>query len=192
MIFNIHGYGGNPENSVRNFLRENGDFGEKVVSFDYPSDPAQAWALMRRDVAQVKEAHQRTTIFGNSLGGFFATALAVDLGATAIVINPALRPWDTLRQVDPALTDDYLARFRPLAHELNPRAISYDFRNILVVLGAQDEVLDYREALAHFSRLGSEVLVHPDGGHHGVDLAPFTEQIARYVHLSELEGISPE
>ena len=37
------------------------------------------------------------TLIGSSLGGFYATFLAEKYGARAVVINPAIRPYDDLR-----------------------------------------------------------------------------------------------
>ena len=188
MLFNIHGYGGSPDNSVRRFLRENGDFGAEVVSFDYPPDPGEAYGIMREEVWRATP-RERTVVFGTSLGGFFAAALAVDLDVRAVLVNPALRPWDTLRAVDPALTDDTLSRFRPLAHERLPQAEHYNYRKTLVVLGARDDVLDHRIALDYFRRRGSLVLVAPEGGHHGLDLGPFRDAVADIVRWRDLEEI---
>jgi hypothetical protein len=54
-----------------------------------------------RDVCAWIEAHARVggslALIGGSLGGYYATWLAEKYGARAIVINPAIRPFEDLR-----------------------------------------------------------------------------------------------
>ena len=38
------------------------------------------------------------TLIGSSLGGYYATHLAERCGARAVLINPAIRPYDDLRR----------------------------------------------------------------------------------------------
>ena len=60
--------------------------------------PASAMATtaawIESNVAQPRDA---LTIIGSSLGGFYATHLAERFGARAVLINPAIRPYDDLR-----------------------------------------------------------------------------------------------
>lgn len=95
------------------------------------------------------------TFVGSSLGGYYATHLAERLGARAVLINPAIRPYEDLEPYRGAqtnlytgesfdVTDDHFDELRALAV---PR-ITRPGRYFLLVQSG-DEVLDYREAVAY-------------------------------------------
>jgi predicted esterase YcpF (UPF0227 family) len=93
MLIYLHGYastgGGGKYQAMRDHFT-----GEIVLSPTLPHDPLEASALAADLVAQVDEP---TVVVGTSLGGFYALYLAAVHGVTAVVINPALEPWVSLR-----------------------------------------------------------------------------------------------
>ena len=109
------------------------------------------------------------TFVGSSLGGYYATHLAERLGARAVLINPAIRPYEDLEPYRGAqtnlytgesfdVTDDHFDELRALAV---PR-ITRPGRYFLLVQSG-DEVLDYREAVAYYA--GAWQYVQGGGDH---------------------------
>ena len=90
----------------------------------------------------------RTTIVGSSLGGYYATYLAERYACRAVLINPAVRPYDLLR--------NYLGR------NCNP----HTGEQYLLTEAHMQELLDFRTAqISHpehflvFLQTGDEVVV---------------------------------
>jgi predicted esterase YcpF (UPF0227 family) len=122
---------------------------------DLQHQPAVAIA----NVAAWVDAHAdpaALTFVGSSLGGYYATHLAERFGARAVMINPAVRPYDDLKpylgtqvnmysgerfEVTPAHFDELVA--------LKVARISRPARYFLLVQTG-DEVLDWREAVAFY------------------------------------------
>lgn len=105
---------------------------------------------------------------GSSLGGFWAQYLAPEFGAHLVLINPSLRPDETLARhvgrfqniatgAETVLTLDDVRALRAYRVEpCNPRVPT------LTLLDAQDEVLDYRIAAAAMRGCG-KTIVYPGG-----------------------------
>jgi predicted esterase YcpF (UPF0227 family) len=106
---------------------------------------------------------------GSSLGGFYATFAAERLGAKAVLVNPAIRPYDDLLpyrgpQVNIytgarfVVTDRHFDELRALAVARITRPDRY-----LLLAQAGDEVLDYREAVRFYA--GAWQFVQGGGDH---------------------------
>ena len=112
---------------------------------------------------------ERPCLVGSSLGGFYATSLAEKHELRAVLVNPAVRPYELLlgyvgRQknlysaAEYEFSEQHLAELRALEVErVTPE-------RYLVVVTTGDEVLDYRQALAKYD--GAEHIV-VEGGDHG-------------------------
>jgi uncharacterized protein len=132
--------------------------------------PAQAI----RDVCSWIDSHapegHDLTLVGSSLGGYYATWLAERYGTRAVLINPALRPYEDLRP--------YLGRQRNLytGEEYEITATHFDELSALrvpaitraeryfLLVRTGDELLDWREAVAYYAGAWQCVL---GGGDHG-------------------------
>jgi predicted esterase YcpF (UPF0227 family) len=111
----------------------------------------------------------RLSFVGSSLGGYYATYAAETLGARAVLINPAVRPYDDLaayrgRQVNLYtgaafdVTERHFDELRALAIPKLTRPERY-----LLLVQAGDEVLDYRAAVAFYAGAWQQVA---GGGDH--------------------------
>ena len=119
-----------------------------------PVSPLETIALAESLVASA--GTQRVTVVGSSLGGYFATHLAEKHGWPAVLLNPAVVPQRDLSQ--------YLGE-QPLWHgggsivvephhldELRALGVASITRpeRYYLIAATGDEVLDYREMLAHY------------------------------------------
>jgi uncharacterized protein len=135
---------------------------------DLPHRPAAAVALVAAHV-EAAGVPTRTTFVGSSLGGYYATHLAERYGARAVLINPAIRPYEDLQPYRGAQVNLYSGEsfevgdvhFDELARLKVVRIAQPERYLLLVETG--DEVLDYREAIAFYG--GAWQYVHGGGDH---------------------------
>jgi uncharacterized protein len=132
--------------------------------------PARALATtatwIESNVAQPRDV---LTIIGSSLGGFYATHLAERFGARAVLVNPAIRPYEDLRAYAGPQTNLYTgetfvvtpAHFAQLELLAVARITRPERYWLMVQTG--DEVLDYREAIAFYG--GAFQYVQGGGDH---------------------------
>jgi predicted esterase YcpF (UPF0227 family) len=109
-------------------------------------------------------------LVGSSLGGYYATWLAERYGARAIVINPAIRPYAQLAQFLGAQRNLYTGE----AWELSPAHLDDVARyrvapitrpdRYYLLMRSGDELIDWREAVAHYAGAWQFVA---GGGTHG-------------------------
>lgn len=119
--------------------------------------PDEAIALAEECLAELKAKHDKVWIVGSSLGGFYATYLAEKHGIPAVLINPAVRPFELFRHYlgehthyhtgDKLLLEDFHLQ---QLEALNCAYLTYP-ENLLLLLQTGDETLDYRHA-AQFYR----------------------------------------
>jgi hypothetical protein len=135
---------------------------------DLPSHPAAAIALVAERLRAGGTA-AATTFVGSSLGGYYATHLAERFGARAVLINPAIRPYDDLRPYAGTQVNMYsgetfevgAAHFAELEALAVPRITRPSRYLLLAETG--DEVLDYRAAIAFYG--GAWQFVQGGGDH---------------------------
>jgi len=103
-----------------------------------------------------RDARARMLV-GSSLGGYYATHLAERYGTRAVLINPAVRPYEGLQpylgaQLNPytgeryELTRGHFDELKALEVERITRPSRY-----LLLVQTGDEVLDWREAVAFYA-----------------------------------------
>jgi predicted esterase YcpF (UPF0227 family) len=132
--------------------------------------PARAMRDLRGWIEREAPAGRDLTLIGSSLGGFYATHLAEQYGARAVLINPAIRPHDDLRpylgpQGNPFTGEEYAVtpeHFDELSMLAVTRITAPERYFLLVRTG--DELLDWHEAVAFYARANQYVA---GGGDHG-------------------------
>jgi predicted esterase YcpF (UPF0227 family) len=146
--------------------------------------PSRAMA----DVCAWIDAHRRsgTTLafVGSSLGGYYATWLAERYDARAVLINPAIRPYElldaylgpqrNLHTGEPwELTREHLAELRRYRIARVTRPQRY-----FLLMRSGDELIDWREAVAHYAKAWQFVAA---GGTHGwEDIEPELPSVLRF------------
>ncbi|MGK0498731.1 MAG: putative esterase YcpF (UPF0227 family) [Oceanicoccus sp.] len=125
-----------------------------------------------RQLQQIVEQHlpnRQVAVIGSSLGGFMATALAQEYGIKAVLVNPAVRPYELIchflgDNVNPYsgekfhLTEQHMQELQ----QLEVKNISTP-GHIHVLLQAGDETLDYRQAVEFYQACSQ--LVEQGGDH---------------------------
>lgn len=173
MIIYLHGFNSGGQSHKAAWLRTQ-LAPVPVFAPDYPAHRArEALRVLRKFIRRLRRENpqdNRLMLIGSSLGGFWAQRLAPEFGARIVLINPSMRPDETLARhtgfyrneatgEETVLTaEDVRALTSQRVEPCNPKVPT------LVLLDAQDEVLDYRLAEAAFRGCG-RTIVFPGGSH---------------------------
>lgn len=179
MILYLHGFRSSPQSfKARLIARRLQAFGRAA---DYhcpqlPASPQEAIALASRIAAQCNP--DQLTLIGSSLGGYYATWLAERLGCRAVLLNPAVKPPRDLEQyvgVSTAYHSDQPFEFKQeYVEELTRFSIARITRpeRYFLLAATGDEVLDWREMVAHYPVARQRVIAGSDHG-----LSDFSEYL---------------
>ena len=151
-------------------------------------EPARAVAAVAAWVRAEVTGGEALTFVGSSLGGFYATHLAETLGARAVLINPAVRPYDDLAPYAGPQTNLYTGEtFEVLPRhfdELRALAVPRITRpgRYLLLARSGDEVLDWRTMVAFYGGAWQQVR---GGGTHGYDdIGPDLPAVLRFAGVA--------
>jgi predicted esterase YcpF (UPF0227 family) len=145
-----------------------------VLSPTYPGHlPMQAVYDLQRYISELEQEYPRFLIVGSSMGGFYGQYLARQFKQAVvrlIMINPALKPWDLLKdhigeQYNEATEEHYL-----LTAEQIEQTRQFGIKEAddgiptTLLLDKGDEVIDYRIAQEAYQDSG-ELFIFEDGDH---------------------------
>lgn len=140
--------------------------GGELACPELPHSPAEAIALLER---LVEREPGQTQLIGSSLGGYYATWLAERYGVRTVLANPAVRPYELLKDALGTQTNLYTGKQYELTEQHLAQLRALDVPKVtaeryLLLVRTGDEVLDYREAVEKYR--GCEQVVD-EGGDHG-------------------------
>lgn len=134
------------------------------------------------------KAPEKLTVVGSSLGGFYATILAEKLGCRAVLLNPSIRPFETLanhlgEQTNLYTGEKFVFDASHIA-ELKALAVSAITRpeRYLLIVEMGDELLDHHKTRAFYAGAAQCVI---EGGDH--DLASFPQHVTRMAEFMGLQ-----
>ncbi|RQM44995.1 alpha/beta fold hydrolase [Paraburkholderia bannensis] len=187
MIVYLHGFRSSPQSFKARLLAARlAELGraDEWLCPTLPVSPDETIELVEREIAQNARPGERITLLGSSLGGFFATQLAEKHGWRAVLLNPAVVPDRDLSK--------YLGE-QPLWHgggsivveprhlqELRALAVARITRpeRYYLIAATGDEVLDYREMLAHYPGVQTHLI---EGSDHGIsEFADYVDEVIRF------------
>ncbi len=147
-----------------------------VLSPTYPvQQPDQAVQSLSAElgilVEEVKQANQPLLLIGSSMGGFYAQYLSRQFSVDHLVmINPALEPWELLRQFIGWQFNEALDERYYLSEEMvaATRQFAIDATDgevpTTLLLDKGDELIDWRIADSIYSGI-AEIHAFEDGSH---------------------------
>ncbi len=158
----------------------------KVVIPQLPNYPQQAVEMLQQLVAEYQMEYH-IGVVGSSLGGYLATWLNHHYGFKAVVVNPAVRPFELLTaflgpQIHPYTQERYCLAASHI-DELYQLYIDQplNLADFWLLQQTGDEVLDYRQALDKY--VGCRQTVEQEGDHSFVGFERYPAQIVEFLQL---------
>ncbi|OAE63972.1 esterase [Achromobacter xylosoxidans] len=190
MILYLHGFRSSPDSfkarMMANAMAERG-LNEAWACPQLPASPREAIDLamgMARDRLANAASPRELTVIGSSLGGFYATWIAEQLGCKAVLLNPAVNAArDLATQVGEhhmyhsgapfVFLPEYVAE---LAAIHAPRVTQPD--RYFLVAATGDEVLDWREMRDRYAGCRQRIV---QGSDHGLsDFADWMPEVLEF------------
>lgn len=183
-IVYLHGFLSSPATTKAQALADALTAQGQLGLFHAPLLPVEPDAAIHAAESALMECiDEPVLLIGSSLGGFYATWLAEKWNAPAVVINPAVRPDQSLQHYVGWQTH-YVTGERVLVrpeyfHQLERYRVSAPDPARFWLLAAQDdEVLDCNEMVAHYA--GCRQTVTPTGGHTFAGFADYVADILAF------------
>ncbi|MEI7680754.1 MAG: YqiA/YcfP family alpha/beta fold hydrolase [Betaproteobacteria bacterium] len=182
----IHGFNSSPASFKARVLQA--ALAERVPGATFlapalPPSPAAATRLLEALVV----AHPQAILVGSSLGGYYTGWLAERHAMRAVLVNPAVRPYELLHGHVGMQTNLYTGEHYEFTavHVEELRALEQDRvtpARYLLMVETGDEVLDYRQAVARYAGAQQYVI---EGGDHGFgDFADHLEVVFAFAGLA--------
>ena len=125
-------------------------------------------------------------VIGSSLGGYFASYLSEKYQIPAVLINPAVKPYELLadylgEQVNPYTQEVYQVSEEFIAQLKAIEPINIVSHRYLVMVQTGDEVLDYQQAVTKYQ--DCELIVQQGGDHSFINFEEMLPHIADFFKL---------
>lgn len=167
-VLYLHGFLSGPGSKKACLLRDLCEArGARYVAPDLNMSPRDAAGLIWSEY-EAAAAVGDVAVAGASLGGFYAAWLASRTGIRAALLNPAVEPWNIVKDYNgeyESFTGDRIVRVTPeYADQL--RALDSlplaDPSRTLMILCTGDEVLDWQQTVKRFPDVQSIVIEGSD------------------------------
>lgn len=188
-LFYLHGFNSSPQSlkaqQVLCYLKERG-LEDKLVCPQVPVEPQLAVEYLVGLADEISQDH-RVSFVGSSLGGYYATYLAERYDSTAVLVNPSVKPYETLL---PYLGEnrfyyedgswEFDETHIDQLKSIEVRSIS-DIGRYLVLLQTGDDVLDYREAVQKYHP--DRCIIEQGGDHAFTGFDRYLPQIMKFSNI---------
>jgi len=190
MILYLHGFRSSPRSFKAQLLMQRMQElgrGDDLLCPQLPASPREA--VVQAQMLLTGCDPKKLALIGSSLGGYYATWLAERLGCRAALLNPAVKPPRDLEKYVGVTTAyhsderfefkrDYIAELESLAVEHITQPDRY-----FLLAATGDEVLDWREMVAHYPGAHQQII---KGGDHGIsEFAQYMDEVLAFCGVTE-------
>lgn len=186
-VLYIHGFNSSPQSMKAELTRQYFALNYPDIKFHCPQIAASPNAAIKQLESIIALASNSTwLVMGSSLGGYFASYLAEKYQLKAVLINPAIKPFDLMQaylgeQVNPYTQERYQIKDQHIADlkALEQEKISKN--NYLVMVQTGDEVLDYQQAVEKYRHC--QLVIQQGGDHSFIDYENILPNVALFFNL---------
>lgn len=164
----LHGFRSSPRSFKAKVVQQRMEAAGRATDLTCPQLPASPKAAMDLVLTLVERYSGNLAIIGSSLGGFYATWLAERFGCRAALINPAVDPLKDLDKHVGITTEwhtgepfEFKREYIDELAALKVGTITRPERYFLLA-ATGDEVLDYRDMVAHYAGAHQHVIQGSD------------------------------
>ena len=167
----LHGFNSSPDSiKARQFVQAMQQLGREteVVVPALSHWPAEAVAQVETIIQQ--NSDRQICLIGSSLGGYYSLYLGNKYQLRAVLVNPAVRPYELLAQMLGEQSNLYTGEAYTLTEQHLQQMLAVDTselqnpENFLLLTQTDDETLDYRQAV---EKLMASPMLIQQGGDHG-------------------------
>jgi len=184
-VLYLHGFRSSPQSMKGRLLAQRMAELGRTADYIAPQLPASPRLAMEQALALVAGIPaDALAVVGSSLGGYYATWLAERIGCRAVLLNPAVTPLHDLEKYVGVTTmyhsgepfefrRGYIAELGELAVPAITRPQRY-----YLVAATGDEVLDWRDMVAHYPGARQHVI---QGSDHGIsEFADYVDDVLAF------------
>ncbi len=189
LLLYIHGFNSSPLSIKATLMREYCQVHRpdiKVIVPQLPCFPQQAAQSLLDIVEQYNDDYQ-IGLVGSSLGGFMSIWLNSKFGFKAVVVNPAVKPYELLvdylgEQTNPYTNETYTLEACHIDElkALDVQSIASP-NSFWLLQQTEDEVLDYRQAVNKFAQ--AKQTLEQGGDHSFVGFERYPAKIIEFLEL---------
>ncbi|WP_442783128.1 YqiA/YcfP family alpha/beta fold hydrolase [Collimonas fungivorans] len=196
MILYLHGFRSSPQSFKARLLAERMQQLGRAAEYQCPQLPASPAAAIALAQDAIKDCDPAAlTLVGSSLGGYYATWLAEQLGCRAVLLNPAVKPPRDLEKYVGVSTQyhsdqpfefkrEYIAELQALQVDRITRPQRY-----FLIAATGDEVLDWQEMVGHYPQARQQVI---QGSDHGIsEFAEYADAVLAFCGIAAAHGSAP-
>ena len=182
----LHGFSSSPQSLkaqlISQYMSDNHCL-DQLLCPQIPSVPEEARLFLEQLVEETLENYP-LSFAGSSLGGYYATYLAEKYSGSAVLINPSVKPYETLSAhlgenkfyFDEGcweFDESHIQQLEDMKVEKITKPEQY-----LVLLQTGDEILDYREAELKYKN--SQIIIEQGGDHSFVGFERYIPKIMQF------------
>ncbi len=192
-ILYIHGFNSSPQSLKAEQTKAYLAINYPEVTFHCPQLATSPQAVIRQLDSIIQQVADNSTwsFIGSSLGGYFASYLAEKYQRLAVLINPAIKPFELLadyigQQENPYtgivyhVTKAHIAELKAIEPSV-PKFDSKQKNNTLIMVQTGDEVLDYQQAVEKYQHC--RLIVEQGGDHSFINFDKKLPTIADFLQL---------
>ncbi|MCD9545736.1 esterase YqiA [Photobacterium carnosum] len=189
LLIYLHGFNSSPSSlkaqQMITYCREHRP-DIKVIAPQLPSYPAKASQYLAQLIEQYNDRYT-IGVVGSSLGGYLSAWLSEHYQLPAVLVNPAVKPYQLLvdylgPQQNPYSGENYVLEIQHI-DELKALEVSNitQPQRLWVLLQQGDEVLDYRQAALKYAHC--KLTIEANGDHGFCDFERFPATILQFLGL---------
>ncbi len=189
LLLYIHGFNSSPKSMKADIIKQYVDQFRPDIKLVTPQMACHAGEAKQQllDLISQYQKQYQIGLVGSSLGGYLSTWLNSLYGYRAVLVNPAVKPYELLQdylgeQVNPYTNERYTLTYADMEHlkELYVPCLSSP-QDFWLLQQTGDEVLDYRQAVDKYQQ--SKQTIEQGGDHSFVGFERYPQAIVEFLEL---------